>query len=275
MEPEQQAQQDTTIQVSEPKTDASTKEDAGKSNEQPQNEAKYIEEEKKENNSTPSAKLACNACGKSDVELLKCGGCGNVRYCSSDCQKKDWKNHKPNCNFKPKATEKIKEPAEPEDRADLYDHLKLVGEGNFSQIFLVRRKGKEETYAMKVVNKQRVKMLHKENDLLMEKHCLIKMKDSEYVIDYIESFQNFLNLYLVMEYMPGGELWDLVKCFGLPSQSIVKYYFAHVVNAVTAIHEKGIVHRDLKVNNTHSFILCLMIDNNSLKISCLMRLRRN
>ena len=205
------------------------------------------EEEKKASAESDSSNSSCKACGKVDTELSKCGGCGKVRYCSRDCQKNDWKNHKTECKFKGPSTEKIKEPAESEDKADLYDHLKIIGEGNFSQIFLARRRGGEEKYAMKVVNKQRVKMLRKENDLVMEKHCLIKMKDSEYVVDFIDGFENFLNIYIVMEYTPGGELWEIVKCFGLPSQSLVRYYFAHIVKAVSACHEKGIVHRDLKV----------------------------
>ncbi len=76
---------------------------------------------------------------------------------------------------------------------------------------------------------------------------MTKLKDSECVVDFIDSFDNFEKIYLVMEYMPGGELWEIIKCFGLPSQSLVKYFFAHIVNAVEACHEKGIVHRDLKV----------------------------
>ena len=50
-----------------------------------------------------------------------------------------------------------------------------------------------------------------------------------------------------MEVATGGELWDEVKCFGLPSSSLIKYYFTHIIKAVAACHEKGIVHRDLKV----------------------------
>lgn len=243
MEDHQKDQQSRDTETTPSNKEVNTTETSAKQT-QP-NETKPVEEEKKVENQNTN--LSCKTCGKSDVELSRCGACGKVRYCSSDCQKKDWKNHKLDCTYKPPVKETTKEPVQSEDKSEFYDHLKLIGEGNFSQIFLVKRKDKEEKYAMKVVNKQRVKMLHKENDLVMEKHCLTKLKDSEYVINFIDSFDNFLNVYLVMEYMPGGELWEIVKCFGLPTQSIIKYFFAHIVNAVSACHEKGIVHRDLKV----------------------------
>ena len=43
----------------------------------------------------------CAACQKELTEVLKCGGCGQVYYCSQSCQKANWAEHKKVCNFKP------------------------------------------------------------------------------------------------------------------------------------------------------------------------------
>ena len=52
-----------------------------------------------------------------------------------------------------------------------------------------------------------------------------------------------------MEYVNGGELWNLCRIFGLISKDLVKYFFAQIVNALEFMHSKGIVHRDIKPEN--------------------------
>jgi len=85
--------------------------------------------------------------------------------------------------------------------------------------------------------------------VIMEKHCLKKLEGNEYVIKLQDTFQDELNLYMVMELVPCGELWDLVKNFGLKSVSLIKYFTAHIIKAIESLHSKGVVHRDLKPEN--------------------------
>jgi len=214
----------------------------------------------------------CNFCQKPGSQLLACGACHTVKYCNADCQKQDWKSHKPNCTFnkvsqsstsalEAKSTNDAKE-SKPEDaqisaqtntklstKAEDYMQVKQIGLGNFSEIYLVRHKDNGEEFALKIIPKQKLKSLHKENDVIMEKHCLKKLEGNEYVIKLQDTFQDELNLYMVMELVPCGELWDLVKNFGLKSVSLIKYFTAHIIKAIESLHSKGVVHRDLKPEN--------------------------
>jgi 3-phosphoinositide dependent protein kinase-1 len=199
----------------------------------------------------------CDSCQKELTEALKCGACGTAYYCSLDCQKANWKVHKTVCSFKPspktepteeKKSDSLKE-AEERQKIDDYTLLRKCGTGNFSEIWEAKSKVDQNTYAVKIIQKQRVQSLHKEKDVLMEKHALKQLEGSDYVIKLYDTFKDDLNLYFVMEYAEGGELWNQLKSFGLVAGSLVKYYFTHLVKAVHFIHSKGIVHRDLKPEN--------------------------
>jgi Serine/threonine protein kinase len=198
-------------------------------------------------------KKACNVCSKTEGQLLQCGGCKLVWYCSVDCQRKDWKEHKKVCSYQPVKKEEPK-PEEPRSRADDFVLISKCGVGNFSEIWKVEDKeDRSKVYALKIVNKKRVTSNHKEKDILMEKHCLKVLEDSDYVIRLYETFKDELNVYFLMEYMEGGELWEHLKTFGLVAQSLIKYYYCHLLKAVQSIHSRGIVHRDLKVK---TFVVC-------------------
>jgi len=192
-------------------------------------------------------KKECNKCKKTDVEFFKCA-CGNVFYCGRDCQKADWKEHKPVCNYKPEPRPQPQPEAAP-SKAENYTKIRKAGDGNFSEIWLVEKKDTKDQYALKIINIQRLRQLHKENDVVMEVHCLNRLADCDYVIKLYERFKDELSLYLVMEYVPGGELWERLRSFGFIAESLLKYFYAHLIKAVEFIHSRGIVHRDLKPEN--------------------------
>jgi 3-phosphoinositide dependent protein kinase-1 len=208
----------------------------------------------------------CNYCKTSGSQLLQCGGCHAVRYCDTECQKKDWKLHKSNCAFVKAKESNITEvmpttPPTPEENSNEskipksaskpedYIQVKQVGLGNFSEIFLARHKETGGEFAMKIIPKLKLKSLHKESDVIMEKHCLKKLEGFDHVIKLYDTFQDELNLYMIMEMVPGGELWDLTKNFGLKGRGLIKYFSALMIKDVELLHSKGIVHRDLKPEN--------------------------
>lgn len=83
----------------------------------------------------------------------------------------------------------------------------------------------------------------------MEKYVLNKLKGCKRVVELYETFKDEMNLYFNMEYMKGGELFDLCSVFGLWSRAEIKYYLYKLILALEEIHEKGIIHRDLKPEN--------------------------
>lgn len=184
----------------------------------------------------------CFVCKKTD-DLFLCSRCRLVYYCNQECQKKDWKNHRDLCI-------PIDKQPNPENISlDHFKELKRIGEGNFSDIYSALNIFDKKTYAIKIINKAKLSRVRKEADIFMERHCLKKLLGSPYVIEIYSTFQDDLNLFIHFEYVPGGELWNEVKVFGLDSLSLVRYYFAQIISAVEYIHSKGIVHRDLKLEN--------------------------
>ena len=184
----------------------------------------------------------CFVCKKTR-DLFLCSRCKLVYYCDRECQKNDWKTHKDLCI-----------PIANQPKRDILsiDHFKemtKVGEGNFSDIYSAINIFNKKTYAIKIINKDKLKRIRKEADILMEKHCLKKLMGNPYVIEMYGTFQDDLNLFFQFEFVTGGELWDRIKIFGLESLSLVKYFFAQILLAVESIHSLGIVHRDLKPEN--------------------------
>ena len=184
----------------------------------------------------------CFVCKKTE-DLFLCSRCKLVYYCNEDCQKKDWKTHKEYC------IPIEKQPSRDIMSIDHFKDLKKIGEGNFSDIYSAINLFNKKTYAIKIINKGKLKRVRKEADILMEKHCLKKLMGNPYAIEIYSTFQDDLNLFVQFEFAKGGELWELVKIFGLESQSLVTFFFAQILLAVESIHAVGIVHRDLKLEN--------------------------
>ena len=140
--------------------------------------------------------------------------------------------------------------------------LEELGEGNFTRIFLAEYKKTGEVFAIKSVEKatvDKVRKRHKNvnNEILMEKRALTKLKH-ENIVKLFSTFQDAstLTLYYQMEYFEGGEVWKLLRdpldkdghhvgCFW----DMARYFIAATINAVEYMHRKGIVHRDLKPEN--------------------------
>jgi len=134
---------------------------------------------------------------------------------------------------------------------NLEDYILMlsIGTGNFSEVHLVENKTTKILYAMKSFEKRRVESLHKERDVLMEKYALEKISPHKNIIGYYGSSKDDFEMYILFEYINGGDLWHRKVIYGLPSEKLIKFYFIQILQAVKHIHSFNIAHRDLKPEN--------------------------
>ena len=129
--------------------------------------------------------------------------------------------------------------------------LKLIGKGTFGQVYQVKKKDTRRIYAMKVLSKKVIIQKKEVAHTLGERNILVRtaMTASPFIVGLKFSFQTPTDLYLVTDYMSGGELfWHLQK-EGRFQEARAKFYIAELVMALQHLHEHGIVYRDLKPEN--------------------------
>jgi len=135
----------------------------------------------------------------------------------------------------------------PED----FEILKLIGKGTFGQVFQVRKRDTKRIYAMKVLSKKVIVQKKEVAHTLGERNILVRtaMTDSPFIVGLKFSFQTPTDLYLVTDYMSGGELfWHLQK-EGRFNEARAKFYIAELILALQHLHDHDIVYRDLKPEN--------------------------
>ncbi|GFP92684.1 probable serine/threonine protein kinase ire4 [Phtheirospermum japonicum] len=131
---------------------------------------------------------------------------------------------------------------------DDFDIIKPISRGAYGKVFLARKRITGDLFAIKVLKK--LDMLRK-NDIdriLAERNILITVRNP-FVVRFFYSFTSTDNLYLVMEYLNGGDLYSLLKKVGCLEEAVARTYIAELVLALEYLHSLGIVHRDLKPDN--------------------------
>ncbi|CAG8615220.1 11591_t:CDS:2 [Dentiscutata heterogama] len=122
-------------------------------------------------------------------------------------------------------------------------------DGNFGKVFQVRKKDTNRIYAMKVLHKQDLIERREVEHTLAEKNILIQAEACPFLVGLKFSFQTRTHLYLVTDFMNGGELfWHLQNEIRL-SEERAKFYAAEIVLALEHLHKYNIVYRDLKPEN--------------------------
>ncbi|KAG9014953.1 hypothetical protein FRB94_007025 [Tulasnella sp. JGI-2019a] len=136
-----------------------------------------------------------------------------------------------------------------------FDIIKPISKGAFGAVFLAKKKTTGDYFAIKVLKKADMIAKNQITNVKAERMIMMKQAESPFVVKLFWTFQSKDNLYLVMEYLNGGDCAALIKTLGSLPEEWTRGYVAEIVLGLEYLHATGVVHRDLKPDN-------LLIDQN-------------
>jgi serine/threonine protein kinase len=130
-----------------------------------------------------------------------------------------------------------------------FDILNMLGEGAFGKVLLVRHRGEKKQYAMKMMMKDAIVKGNKEAEVTKELETMISI-EHPFIVQVHYAFHNQDRLFLVVDFMPGGELYHHLKKVGSFSEKQACFICAEISLALGYLHdEKDMAYRDLKPEN--------------------------
>ncbi|MBN3306839.1 CTRO kinase, partial [Amia calva] len=152
-------------------------------------------------------------------------------------------------DFVNKYSEAVSELRELQPGPQDFETCGVVGRGRFAEVRVVRERATGDVYAMKVMSKDTLRGL--ENVAFVEEErAILSRGTSVWVPQLQHSFQDKDSLYLVMEYLPGGDLLSLLNRYDEQfDESMAQFYLAELVLAIHSVHQMGYIHRDIKPEN--------------------------
>ncbi|XP_072299621.1 microtubule-associated serine/threonine-protein kinase 1-like isoform X2 [Eucyclogobius newberryi] len=135
----------------------------------------------------------------------------------------------------------------PPGEAD-FQTIKLISNGAYGAVYLVRHLETRQRFAMKKINKQNLMLRNQIQQAFVERDILT-FAENPFVVSMFCSFETRRHLCMVMEYVEGGDCATLLKNIGALPLEMARLYFAETVLALEYVHNYGIVHRDIKPDN--------------------------
>ncbi|PLB51001.1 hypothetical protein P170DRAFT_406477 [Aspergillus steynii IBT 23096] len=130
-----------------------------------------------------------------------------------------------------------------------FEIIKPISKGAFGSVYLSKKKTTGEYFAIKVLKKADMVAKNQVTNVKAERAIMMWQGESDFVAKLYWTFSSKEYLYLVMEYLNGGDCASLVKVLGGLPEDWAKKYVAEIVLGVEHLHGRGIVHRDLKPDN--------------------------
>jgi cGMP-dependent protein kinase len=128
------------------------------------------------------------------------------------------------------------------------DYIQNLGAGNFGNVFLVQSKKNKCLYALKAISKNQIDQEQLHPNLEMEKRILLQI-DHPFIMKLVKSLKDEKDIYFLMEYVRGKELWDVIRDIGLLNKQQTLFYGCSLFLAVEYLHSRKFVYRDIKPEN--------------------------
>ena len=129
-----------------------------------------------------------------------------------------------------------------------YESIAIIGRGAFGEVHVCREKKTDRIYAIKKIKKEILVLKNQIIHILNEQIFMSRVK-SPWIVELKESFQEDDYLYLVMEYLPGGDLMNLLIKKDVLTENEARFYISELILAIESIHKLDCIHRDIKPDN--------------------------
>ncbi|XP_011691247.1 PREDICTED: RAC family serine/threonine-protein kinase homolog isoform X1 [Wasmannia auropunctata] len=130
-----------------------------------------------------------------------------------------------------------------------YVFLDVIAKGAYGKVYKVQKQETSQVFALKVISKA----------MIVEENCVRQAKEEAailrmvghhpFIVNSVHRWQGRKTLYILMNYISGGELFSLVDVYGCLPEKVVRIYVAEIALAIDFLHNVGVVHRDLKTTN--------------------------
>uniref|UniRef100_A0A673NN24 non-specific serine/threonine protein kinase n=1 Tax=Sinocyclocheilus rhinocerous TaxID=307959 RepID=A0A673NN24_9TELE len=137
-------------------------------------------------------------------------------------------------------------------RPECFELLRVLGKGGYGKVFQVRKvsgAGSGKIFAMKVLKKAMIVRNAKDTAHTKAERNILEEVKHPFIVDLIYAFQTGGKLYLILEYLSGGELFMQLEREGIFMEDTACFYLAEISMALGHLHQKGIIYRDLKPEN--------------------------
>lgn len=126
--------------------------------------------------------------------------------------------------------------------------LNLIGTGNFGRVVLVHHKINNKLYALKVMSVEEIVCLKQEDHVKNEKEILASIKHP-FIVNLVSEYQNEKHIYMLLEYIIGGELFSYLRKAGRFDSKVTRVYAAEITVVFEYLHSLNLIYRDLKPEN--------------------------
>ncbi|KAJ2227370.1 hypothetical protein EV180_002482 [Coemansia sp. RSA 518] len=127
--------------------------------------------------------------------------------------------------------------------------LKLIGKGGYGKVYLVQHKQTHRYFAMKVLRKASILLKRRQITFTMTERSILSEVQHPFIVKLYYAFQSNSKLYLIMEYVAGGEMFTHMASERIFTEAQASFYAAELVLAISHLHKLGIVFRDTKPEN--------------------------
>ena len=129
-----------------------------------------------------------------------------------------------------------------------FELIKTLGTGTFGRVYLCRINGSDNYYAMKVLRKLDVMRL-KQVEHVNSERSILSMAKFPFIVTLLCTFQDASNVFMLEEYIMGGEMFSHLRRAGRFPNDTAKFYAAQITLALSYLHSHDIIYRDLKPEN--------------------------